>query len=281
MQRTKTMNQLKCGILLFPAMFLVMLWAAGNEAVAQTTQTVQTVQTWDKDVRIDAMTDEPLVVDVMWSMRSPYCYIALDRAIALQQKYNIKLNFRPVWPIAIKDPEFFKGLKYMKYRVPYQGIDTVRSAAFASMPYVYPKPDPVKQAPNFGKVLPLDQQPLIKLLTYTAAGAQEMGKGWEYLNQVSRMMWNGAVLDGWDKGTHLRDAIARAGIDADKLIADVKKNPDKYDKIVNSNQAIQDKADHGGVPLFIFNNEPFFGQDRIDQLVWRLKQYGLQERAKK
>jgi 2-hydroxychromene-2-carboxylate isomerase len=29
------------------------------------------------------------------------------------------------------------------------------------------------------------------------------------------------------------------------------------------------------VPMMVFGGEPFFGQDRIDQLVWRLKQAGL------
>jgi hypothetical protein len=29
----------------------------------------------------------------------------------------------------------------------------------------------------------------------------------------------------------------------------------------------------------VFEDEPFFGQDRIDLLVWRMKQRGLRERA--
>ena len=28
----------------------------------------------------------------------------------------------------------------------------------------------------------------------------------------------------------------------------------------------------------VFAGEPFFGQDRFDQLLWRLKQNGLEER---
>jgi 2-hydroxychromene-2-carboxylate isomerase len=32
------------------------------------------------------------------------------------------------------------------------------------------------------------------------------------------------------------------------------------------------------VPLFVFEGEPFFGQDRLDLLVWRMRQAGLQER---
>ena len=237
---------------------------------------------WSQSGTFEAMTDEPFVVDVIWSMRSPYCYIALDRILEIRQKYNVDFVFRPVWPIAIKDPDFFKGItKYMAYRGPYQGLDTVRSAAYAGIPYLYPNPDPVDQAPNFGAVLPMEKQDKIKLLTYTAAGAQEMGKGWEYLNEVSHMMWNGSIPKGWDQGTHVRDAIQRAGIDADKLIADVKANPDKYDKIVKANQAVQDAVDFGGVPLFIFKGEVFFGQDRIDQLMWRMNQSGLKKRAEK
>ena len=85
------------------------------------------------------------------------------------------------------------------------------------------------------------------------------------------MMWNGTVKD-WTTGTHLRDAINRAGLDGDKLIAMAKdpKNDKKYQKLINANQKLQDAANHGGVPLFVVRGEPFFGQDRIDQLLWRM-----------
>jgi alkanesulfonate monooxygenase SsuD/methylene tetrahydromethanopterin reductase-like flavin-dependent oxidoreductase (luciferase family) len=34
-------------------------------------------------------------------------------------------------------------------------------------------------------------------------------------------------------------------------------------------------AEHHGVPLFVYNDEPFFGQDRIDSLRWQLEKDGL------
>ena len=37
-------------------------------------------------------------------------------------------------------------------------------------------------------------------------------------------------------------------------------------------------AGHWGVPTMVFADEPFFGQDRIDLLVWRLRQHGLRPR---
>ena len=48
--------------------------------------------------------------------------------------------------------------------------------------------------------------------------------------------------------------------------------------IVENNQVDQRAAGHWGVPMTVFNNEAFFGQDRFDQLVFRLKQQGLQKR---
>jgi len=33
------------------------------------------------------------------------------------------------------------------------------------------------------------------------------------------------------------------------------------------------------VPTFVFENEPFFGQDRIDLLIWRMESKGLTLRS--
>ena len=45
------------------------------------------------------------------------------------------------------------------------------------------------------------------------------------------------------------------------------------------NQEAVEAAGHWVVPTMVFAGEPFFGQDRIDLLVWRLKQHGLRRRA--
>ena len=56
-------------------------------------------------------------------------------------------------------------------------------------------------------------------------------------------------------------------------------HPDVLAAIVEANQADQRAAGHWGVPMTVFNNEPFFGQDRFDQLKWRLEQQGLRRRS--
>ena len=105
--------------------------------------------------------------------------------------------------------------------------------------------------------------------------------GWDYLDEVMRMVWNGQKAP-WNKDNyaHVRNAIQAAGIDAEKLMADVAANPHKYDKLLEANQDLQLENDcqHTGVPNFVFRGEPFFGQDRMSMLLWRLEQYGLRER---
>jgi len=32
------------------------------------------------------------------------------------------------------------------------------------------------------------------------------------------------------------------------------------------------QAGHWGVPLMVYKAEPFYGQDRFDQLLWRIKE---------
>lgn len=219
-------------------------------------------------------------------MRSPYCYISLDRCLELQRKYHLTLHLKPVWPIAIKDPSWFQAAKDMRYRLPYQNVDIFRTASFHGVQMVYPTPDPVAQKPAldspYGEILPFEQQPDIQILVRTAAGAADMGKGWEYLNEVMRMVWNGQKVP-WNKDNyiHVRNAIQAADIDADKLIKDVTENPQHYDEMINANMELQlgNDCQHTGVPCFVFKGEPFFGQDRMDMLVWRLKQYGLTERV--
>jgi 2-hydroxychromene-2-carboxylate isomerase len=35
---------------------------------------------------------------------------------------------------------------------------------------------------------------------------------------------------------------------------------------------------HWGVPTMVYEGEPFFGQDKIELLLWRMQQKGLQKR---
>lgn len=45
-------------------------------------------------------------IDVFWSFRSPWSYLATPRLRAMQEEWDLSVNFRPVYPIAIRTPEF-------------------------------------------------------------------------------------------------------------------------------------------------------------------------------
>lgn len=51
---------------------------------------------------------------------------------------------------------------------------------------------------------------------------------------------------------------------------DIAKDPASYDALIERHEADQRVAGHWGVPLFVFKDEPFFGQDRMDLLRWAM-----------
>jgi 2-hydroxychromene-2-carboxylate isomerase len=228
-----------------------------------------------------------LQVEVYWSMRSPYCYISLNRCLEMQAKYHLDLNLFVTYPDAIKEPEMFEAFVAQGYRIAYQDLDSFRNGFFHGIPMAYPVPDVVVQHPDkdglpYGEIAPFEEQIYAQFVTRHAIAAGEIGMGWEYLNEVMRLLWNGQKKPWATPGdfSHVIRAINGAGIDAEKLMATVAADPEKYDKIAADRTVKQESNDahHGGVPQFIFRNEPFFGQDRINLLIWRLKQYGLRER---
>ena len=53
----------------------------------------------------------------------------------------------------------------------------------------------------------------------------------------------------------------------------------RLDAAIKQSEADQRTGGHYGVPLMVYEGEPFFGQDRYAQLVWRMKQQGMAARG--
>jgi len=214
-----------------------------------------------------------LTFEVYWSMRSPYCYLALDRLLELRAKYQVLPDVRVIYPIAVRNASFFKTAP--KHYRPYHLLDSQRLAEFLRIPYRRPRPDPIVQDMVTNEIAV--EQPVIRRLTHLAAAAADAGHGLAFQDQVMRLIWDGRT-DGWDQGNHLADAVARAGLDLAALEATIARDPQRIERIIEANQTAQVAAGHSGVPLFVFRGEPFFGQDRLDLLIWRLGQAGLAPR---
>ena len=49
-----------------------------------------------------------LAVDVFWSFRSPYSYLATPQLAEIARAWDVSFNIRIVRPLAVRDPAFFK-----------------------------------------------------------------------------------------------------------------------------------------------------------------------------
>jgi 2-hydroxychromene-2-carboxylate isomerase len=215
-----------------------------------------------------------LKADWFVSFRSPYTYLAQARVHALTQQYELEIALRPVFPLAVRDPDFFKRTNPLF--APYLLKDTMRVAQMEGIPYAWPRPDPVVM--DLATLTIDAAQPYIRRISYLGVEAQRRGRGVPFFHEAELAIWDGSV-DGWHEGDHLAKAAERAGLDLADMEAAIAGNEADYEAEIEANQAALTKAGHWGVPTLVFEGEPFFGQDRIALFVWRLEQHGLKARA--
>ena len=208
-------------------------------------------------------------IDVYWSFRSPYSYLATPGMVAIKSDYAVDLRFRPVLPIAVRSPDFFNPENLKRGRYILQ--DWPRQARFLGLSDQWPSPDPIVQDMKTFKIAP--HQPYIYRLTHLGVEAQRRGRGIEFAAEVSALLFSG--IRGWDQGTHLADATSRAELDLADMEAAIAQAGDSHAQEVEANQNALTAAGHWGVPTFVFDGQPYFGQDRIATLRWQLDNAGL------
>ena len=207
-------------------------------------------------------------VDVYWSFRSPYSYLVTPDLLRLREDYDVSIEMRIVYPIAVRNPSLvFDPSNPNKSR--YIVRDARRRAEFLGMPFEGPRPDPIVQ--EAGTMAVAEEQPYIHRLSALGIEAQRRGRGVEFVTEVSALIFGGT--QDWDQGDHLKHAADRAGL----VLADLDAALENGDQLaeVETNQQALAAVGHWGVPTMVIREEPFFGQDRIKTLRWRLDQYGL------
>jgi 2-hydroxychromene-2-carboxylate isomerase len=207
-------------------------------------------------------------VNLFYSFRSPYSYLATPGALALEQDFAVRVALRPVFPLALRQPDFFNpdNLKRAKYIM----MDWLRRAEMLGLPHQWPSPDPIVQ--DMKSYAIAAEQPYIYRLTYLGVEAQRRDRGIRFAAEVARLIFGGTR--DWHLGDHLKDATNRAGLDLESMDAAIE-DPSSHRQEVEKNQVDLESTGHWGVPTFEFKGEPFFGQDRIDTLRWRLQKSGL------
>jgi 2-hydroxychromene-2-carboxylate isomerase len=213
-----------------------------------------------------------LTAELYFSFRSPYSYLAVGRYRAMTEKYDLDIALRPVWPLAIREPDFFE--RNHPNWLGYTMRDMLRVAQFHDIPFGAPRPDPIVQDVATRRIAA--DQPHIRRVTRMGQAAARRGSGLPFAHEAGQLIWGGQ--ENWHEGDHLGGALARAGLDPTEIEREVAAQPDALDAEIAANQDALEAAGHWGVPTLVFDGEPFFGQDRIEMVRWRMDQKGLTER---
>lgn len=181
-------------------------------------------------------------LDFYFSFRSPYSYLALERAKALAEHYGLRLVMRPVLPMVMR------GLPVPTHKRLYILHDATREARRLGIP--------------FGRICDPLGAGVERCLAvwYLAAGRQ---RGFDFIEAAARRIWS----EGADMATDppLLAAAREAGLsasDVQQALAD-----DAWRARVERHQQALTEADLWGVPAFILRRGEqrcsTWGQDRL------------------
>ena len=212
-------------------------------------------------------------IDLYFSYRSPYSFLILPRILELKEKYEIDINFKIVYPLAIRKPEFFdkKGLPYFLAL----SLDANKKARRLGMSFTTKlKPDPIVQNTVTGKIA--KNQPYIFDICHLGQMAEIKGVGIEFAFEVSSLIFGG--VENWNSDENLSNAAKKVGLDLMQLRESVTVHEDKIIEQIKQNQVDQLNAGHHGVPLTVIGDKYFFGQDQFEKIMETLEENGLKER---
>ena len=215
------------------------------------------------------------MIDFYFSYRSPYSYLILPRMLKLKNEYNIDVNFKIVYPIAIRLPEFFKK-KNIVYFASVM-LDIKKKAKNLNMSLnLPPKPDPIKQNTITGKIS--DHQPYIFDVCHMGQLMTNRGKGMEFAYELSTMIWS---VKNWNNDALLESLFAEFGEDLQEIKNSIKQNETQLIEEIEMNQLDQKEAGHHGVPLNVYKGNYYFGQDEpFEKLISVLIKDGVIESFK-
>ena len=213
-------------------------------------------------------------IDLYFSYRSPYSYLILPRMLKLKEKYDVEINFKVVYPIAIRMPEWFEGKNFFTFFF-FKMIDMRLQAKKLGIPFTSKlKPDPIRQNIMTGKIS--SHQPYIFDICHLGQMAQMKGVGMEFAFEVSSLIFGG--VENWNTDENLSEAAKKVGLDLNQLRESVNVHEQEIIGQIKQNQVDQLNAGHHGVPLTVVGDKHFFGQDQFDKIMETLKENGLKER---
>jgi len=99
--------------------------------------------------------------------------------------------------------------------------------------------------------------------------AHLLSKEYPMYAALMRLIWSGQT-PGWDEEQHLIECVESCG-SPDRLIVQPNVLTPEAERYLASNQQAMFDYGHWGVPMFSCCEEPFYGQDRINQIQWKIE----------
>jgi 2-hydroxychromene-2-carboxylate isomerase len=189
-------------------------------------------------------------IDFFFSFRSPYSYLAGPRAFALAERFDVTVTFRGVMPMAMRGQSVPLSKRLHTLR------DTKREADRLGMP--------------FGRVHDPIGDGAVRCLVLSEH-AKDVGRVEPFVLTASRGIWAEAVDVASDDG--LRSVCEQAGLGWDDCVRALA-DPALQARVDANTQRLLDLG-HWGVPVFVHDDELFWGQDRVEDLEVRLHDDGL------
>lgn len=189
-------------------------------------------------------------VEFFFSFRSPYSYLAAERAFALPGRYRVDLLWRGVRPMAMRGQPLPRAKQLYILR------DAAREADRLGLPFG-PMHDPLGEG--------------VWRCLCIAEYAQERGRLAQFVTTAARAIWSQAADVSRD--APLRRICDTAGLDWTFCEAAIHES--RYRDQVEANTARLGELGQWGVPTFTFDGQSYWGQDRIEDLERALRAAAL------
>lgn len=189
------------------------------------------------------------VIDYYFYCASPFTYLGHNRICEVAERHKATLNYKPVnlaalWDISGAVPPGQRPPVRQRLRL----IELQRLAAWRGLP--------INTAP---KHFPVDASLADRIIIALVNTGHDPRY---FMSKVLSGVW--ANDDDIANEAVLTSYLSQVGLDAAPAIADAKTDEIVQIRERNSREAIA--ADAVGVPTYVLNGEPFWGQDRIELL---------------
>jgi 2-hydroxychromene-2-carboxylate isomerase len=186
-------------------------------------------------------------LELFYSMRSPYSFLALQRVYDIADAFGLSLHIRPVLPMVMR------GMQVPLAKVRYIANDTGREAEQLGIPFG-----------KFCDPVGIGIERCLAVFFYAVGEKKER----DFLRCAGEAIWTQAVDVASDRG--LRKITGRTGLFWPEVKAAIES--DDWRQIVEENRGSMMESGCWGVPTLRLGDFTVWGQDRLWLLVRHIEE---------